>query len=111
LEGLTGSRSPSRGLLHNYNTYSLLQTVDVAHGPMLKAVNDKGEIIVSVRAHPEPGRAVGILKLVVESGYQRRGIGIRLPRAMEVMFPSDNPFCVSHTRFQRLLPFVRRRDG
>jgi ribosomal protein S18 acetylase RimI-like enzyme len=83
---------PEGDILHNYNTYSLLQTMegvreDFGHGPGLKAVNEKGEIFGSVRAHSEPTGTVMISKLVVLPDYQRQGIGTRLLHEIESLFP------------------------
>jgi ribosomal protein S18 acetylase RimI-like enzyme len=86
---------PEAEVLHNSNTYSLRQTVDgvkedFGHGPVLKAVNEKGEIVGSVRAQTEPTGTVLISKLVVRPDCQRQGIGTRLLHEIESLFPSDN---------------------
>jgi GNAT superfamily N-acetyltransferase len=82
-------------LLHNPQAYPLAQTVeglidDFKHGPVLKAVNEGGEIVGSVRAHPFEDGSIFVSKLVVRPDHQRRGIGSKLLRAIEALFPNDN---------------------
>jgi GNAT superfamily N-acetyltransferase len=81
--------------LHNMQAYPLMQTVegivdDFQHGPILKAVNERGEIVGSIRAHPFEDGSIFISKLFVKPEYQRQGIGGKLLRAIEDQFPNDN---------------------
>jgi hypothetical protein len=81
---------------------------DFAHGPMLKAMNDKSENFGSVRAHPEPDGTVMISKFVVKPEYERQGIGTRLLRAIDALFPSDNLSQSIRYTFRDIIPFYEK---
>ena len=57
-------------------------------GTVLKAVDEEGGIIGSVRAYPEEG-TVYIGKLMVHPNMQKRGIGTKLLLEMEKEYPNQ----------------------
>ncbi len=74
----------------------LKQTIEEVYdefqkGTILKAVDDDGQIIGSVRAYQENG-TVHIRKLMVHPDQQKKGIGTQLLLAMEKEYP--------HQRYQ-----------
>ncbi len=73
----------------DFNIESMTQTTDILKKEyqtdiFLKAVNDEGEIIGSIRGYIENGTSY-IGKTFVHSDYQGKGIGIRLIRTLEKM--------------------------
>lgn len=80
-------------LLHNFDIPPLKQTLsDVERefdaGTVLKAVDETGAIIGSVRAY-EKGGTVYIGKLIVYPAHQRKGIGTALLREIESVCPAE----------------------
>ncbi|MEN6349512.1 MAG: GNAT family N-acetyltransferase [Syntrophomonas sp.] len=79
-------------LLNNYEIPPLVQTIseirnEYANGVILKAVDDSGVIIGSVRAYQEYG-TVYIGKLIVHPKDQKKGIGSALLGEIETACPS-----------------------
>lgn len=77
-------------LLDNFNIQPLKQTLpevksEYEKGVILKAVNENGEIIGSVRGYDENG-TVYIGKLMVHPQYQRQGIATKLLSEIEHRF-------------------------
>lgn len=78
-------------LLNNYNIPPLKQkisdiTADFQRGIILKAVDEKGRIVGSVRGYPE-NDTVYIGKLIVAPEMQGRGIGTKLLMEIENVYP------------------------
>jgi predicted N-acetyltransferase YhbS len=104
---------PEGELYQNHNIYALSQTVDgvredFSSGPVLKAVNEKGEIVGSVRARPLSDGAIMICKLAVKPGWQRQRIGTRLLQQIEGMFPNENLRLAASYTYQELRDFYER---
>ena len=79
-------------LFGNMDIPPLMQTIEEVceefqKGTVLKAVDDSGDIIGSVRAYEENG-TVYIGKLMVHPKMQKQGIGTQLLLAMENEFPN-----------------------
>lgn len=79
-------------LLNNYNIPPLKQKIsdiesDFQRGIILKAIDDKGRIVGSVRGYPE-NDTVNIGKLIVAPEMQGRGIGTRLLMEIENIYPN-----------------------
>ena len=78
-------------LFGNTNIPPLKQTIEEVYeefrkGTVLKAVDDAGEMIGSVRAHQEDG-TVYIGKLMVRPDMQKKGIGTSLLAEIEKEYP------------------------
>ncbi len=78
-------------LFGNTDIPPLKQTIEEVYeelrkGTILKAVDDAGEIIGSVRAHQEDG-TIYIGKLMVHPDMQKRGIGTSLLEKIEKEYP------------------------
>jgi GNAT superfamily N-acetyltransferase len=79
-------------LLNNYEIPPLKQTIseiqnEYINGVILKAVDDCGNIIGSVRAHRDSETAY-IGKLIVHPEHQKKGIGTALLREIETFCPA-----------------------
>jgi ribosomal protein S18 acetylase RimI-like enzyme len=79
-------------LLDDFTIPPLLQTLEeiereFASGVFLKATDENGKIIGSVRAH-SAGETVYVGKLIVQPELQGQGIGTRLLNAIEAELPS-----------------------
>ena len=80
-------------LLNNYDIPPLKQTIseiqkEFENGIILKAVNDGGKIIGSVRAY-QKDNTVYIGKLIVHPEHQKKGIGTALLHEIEIVCPSE----------------------
>jgi ribosomal protein S18 acetylase RimI-like enzyme len=80
-------------LLDDFTIPPLLQTLEeieseFASGVFLKAIDENGKIIGSVRAH-STGETVYVGKLIVQPELQGQGIGTRLLNAIEAEAPSS----------------------
>ena len=78
-------------LLNNYSIPPLKQTfeelsAEYQSGIILKAVNEIGTIIGSVRGHIKDG-TLYIGKLIVHPDYQGKGIGTKLLAEIEAVYP------------------------
>jgi predicted N-acetyltransferase YhbS len=83
---------PEAEFHHMLDIYPLRQTLegvraDFARGVLLKAVDERNEIVGSIRALPEDSGAVGIHKLVVRPDAQGKKIGSRLLSTIESYYP------------------------
>lgn len=79
-------------LLNNYDIPPLKQTIseiekEFENGIILKAANDGGKIIGSVRAYQKDD-TVYIGKLIVHPEHQKKGIGTALLHEIEIVCPS-----------------------
>lgn len=79
-------------LLNNYDIPPLKQLLsdlqnEYSIGTILKAVDDKGIIIGSVRAYKETD-TLHIGKLIVHPQHQKKGIGTALLREIEIVCPA-----------------------
>lgn len=79
-------------LLNNYSIQPLTQTLDelqqeYENGIILKAVNEDGSIVGSVRCRVE-GNTVFIGKLIVHPDCQGKGIGSSLLQEVEKLLPN-----------------------
>jgi len=77
-------------LINNYSIQPLTQTLkelenEFEKGTILKLINEKNEIIGSVRAYEENDR-VYVGKLMVHPDYQNKGFGTRLLKTIETFF-------------------------
>lgn len=72
-------------------------TAEFHNGTILKATDENGEIIGSVRAYEENG-TVYIGKLMVHPKMQKRGIGSQLLSAIENLFPEHRYELFTSTR-------------
>jgi ribosomal protein S18 acetylase RimI-like enzyme len=78
-------------LINDWTIQPLTQTLreveaEYQKGVILKAIDDAGQIIGSVRGHIEDGTC-HIGKLIVNPEHQRQGIGTKLLRAIEEACP------------------------
>lgn len=79
-------------------------------GVFLKATAD-GRIVGAVRALPmADGRSVWIGRLIVRPDFQNRGLGRRLMRAAENLFPERDRFETGHGQPEREEPAPVRRS-
>ena len=79
-------------LFNNMDIPPLKQTIDEVYdefskGTFLKAVDEKGVIIGSVRAYQE-NNTVYIGKLMVHPNMQKKGLGTKLLLAIEAKYPN-----------------------
>lgn len=91
-------------LFNDMNIPPLKQTIEEVHkefqiGTILKCVDEKGNIIGSVRAYQENGTAY-ISKLMVHPKQQRKGIGTKL--LLEIEKEYDNLRCELYTSTKSL---------
>lgn len=99
-------------LFDNMDIPPLKQTIEEVYdefqkGTILKAVDDGGVIIGSVRAY-EDGRTVYIGKLMVHPSKQGQGIGKKLLLEMEKQYPNQRYELFTSTRSEKNIAFYQK---
>lgn len=99
-------------LLNNWNIPPLKQTLSEVEaefdkGIILKAVDDAGTIIGSVRAWEKDG-TVYVGKLMVTPEHQGKGIGTKLLLAVEDVFPGKRYELFTSTQSERNIVLYQR---
>ena len=99
-------------LFANMDIPPLKQTIEKVYdefqkGVILKAVDDRGVIIGSVRAY-EDGGTVYIGKLMVHPSKQGQGIGTKLLLAMEKQYPNQRYELFTSTRSEKNIALYRK---
>lgn len=99
-------------LFGNMDIPPLKQTIEKVYdefqkGVILKAVDDRGVIIGSVRAYQDGG-TVYIGKLMVHPSKQGQGIGTKLLLAMEKQYPNQRYELFTSTRSEKNIALYRK---
>lgn len=99
-------------LFGNMDIPPLKQTIEEVYdefqkGVILKAVDDRGVIIGSVRAYQDGG-TVYIGKLMVHPSKQGQGIGTKLLLAMEKQYPNQRYELFTSTRSEKNIALYRK---
>lgn len=99
-------------LFGNMDIPPLKQTIEEVYdefqkGTILKAVDDGGVIIGSVRAY-EDGRTVYIRKLMVHPSKQGQGIGKKLLLEMEKQYPNQRYELFTSTRSEKNIALYQK---
>lgn len=99
-------------LFGNMDIPPLKQTIEEVHdefqkGVILKAVDDRGVIIGSVRAY-QGGGTVYIGKLMVHPKMQKKGIGTKLLLEIENEYPNQRYELFTSTRSERNIALYQK---
>lgn len=99
-------------LLHNFNIPPLKQTLEALEyefqsGILLKAMNDEGQIVGSIRGHVE-GSTLLVGKLFVSPQYQGKGIDSKLLKEIEKGCPQPRYELFTSNKSIRNIEFYER---